>query len=274
MRLYTCVPEYVTTPEGSEEFMPIDHRSDRPVYAQIADELRGRIKTGAYAPGAKLPSAAELVREYEVSRVTIDRALAVLVAEGRIETVRGKGVYVREVPPVLRMGNHRFSRAARREGKGALAAEAERLGLAWRSEELELAKVASPGEVREVLGEDESAVKRRRMWVAETPTQLADSYLPLSVAEAIGFLDGATAPGGVYGLLEQHGHRITKFQERISVRTAEPEEAIALDLPLAAPVAVLVRIAYDQDGRAVEYFDSVAAGDRHVYVYDFDAPDD
>ncbi len=254
--------------------MPIDQRSDRPVYAQIADELRARIKSGEYAPGAKLPSGAELVAEYGVARATVDRALAVLLAEGRIESARGKGYFVREVPPVLRLGNNRFSRAARREGKGALADEAERLGLTWRSEELELTVGESPGEVREVLGEDRSAVKRRRMWVAELPTQLADSYLPLSLAQETGWLDGATAPGGVYGLLEQHGHRVTRFQERISVRTAEPEEAVALDLPLSAPVAVLVRIAYDQDGRAVEYFDSVAAGDKHIYVYDFDAQED
>ena len=34
------------------------------------------------------------------------------------------------------------------------------------------------------------------------------------------------------------------------------------------PVVALVRTAYDSDGKAVEVFDGVAAGDKHVYVYD------
>jgi len=254
--------------------MSIDHRSDRPVYLQIADELRMQINSGEFGPGAKLPSEATLTAHYGVTRLTVRRALAVLAAEGLTESAPGKGVFVRTVAPVMRLGNNRFSRAARREGKGAFAAEAERLGLEWQQEDLELVTVDMPPQIRDVLGEDRAVVKRRRMILAGTPTQLADSYLPFSVADVIGYAAGNTAPGGVYGLLEQHGHRIARFREEIRVRPATPEEAIALDLPYAAPVAALVRVAIDQDGRAVEYFDSVAAGDKHVYVYEFDAPDD
>lgn len=44
-----------TSSEWSSEQVPIDHRSDRPVCHQIADELRDRILSGAFAPGQKLP---------------------------------------------------------------------------------------------------------------------------------------------------------------------------------------------------------------------------
>jgi GntR family transcriptional regulator len=252
--------------------MSVDPRSDRPVYQQIADVLRERIVGGQYPPGSKLPSETELIEEYDVSRLTVRRALAVLMVEGRTESKRGVGVYVREAQPVLRMGNSRFSRADRAAGKGALAAEAERLGLDWDQEVLELTIVDAPPAVREVLGEARVVVKRRRMIVAGKPTQLAASYLPESVATAIKYEECATAPGGVYRLLEEHGHVITRFRESITVRAASPEEAVALGINNAAPVAALVRVAFDQHGRAVEYFDSVAVGDRHVYVYEFDAP--
>ena len=43
-------------------------------------------------------------------------------------------------------------------------------------------------------------------------------------------------------------------------------------MPIGAPVVRLVRVAYAGD-TAVEYFDSVAAGDKHIYRYDFSAPD-
>lgn len=252
--------------------MTIDHRSDRPVYQQIADRLRAKIVDGTLAPGTKLPSETELLTEYDTSRLTVRRALAVLAGEGLTEALRGRGVFVRELPAVMRLGNNRFSREARERGLGAFAAEAERLGLQWAQEDLELAEVEVPPAVADVIGESRAIVKRRRMILAGQPTQLADSYVPKSLAEKIGYDKGATAPGGIYGLLEQHGHQITRFREEIRLRSAAPEEAVALELPQAAPVALLVRIAYDQDGRACEYFDSVAAGDKHVYVYEFDAP--
>lgn len=254
--------------------MTINQHSDRAVYQQVADILRTRIREGTYGPGSKLPSETELLDEFEVSRPTVRRGLAVLQQEGLTGSSRGKGVFVRSDPPVLTVRNNRFSRAARRSGKGALAAEAEALGLSWDSEHLESATVDSPTAVAEILGEPRATVKRRRMLVAGVPTQLADSYVPASLDEEIGWSAGATAPGGIYGLLEQHGHQLVRFREELSVRQATPEEAVALELPPAAPVVVLIRHAIDQNGRVCEYFDSVAAGDKHRYVYEFDAPQD
>lgn len=254
--------------------MAIDQHSDRAVYQQIADALRERIRSGSYAAGSKLPSETELLEEFEVTRQTVRRGLAVLQQEGLTESSRGKGVFVREVPPVLAVRNTRFSRAARRAGKGALAAEAEALGLEWQSEELGVETVTLSPAVAEVLGEDRAVVKRRRMWVGGVPTQLADSYVPASIDAEIKWSEGATAPGGIYGLLEQHGHEITRFREELTVRHASPEESVALDLPSAAPVVVLTRHAIDQAGKVCEFFDSVAAGDKHRYVYEFDAPQD
>lgn len=254
--------------------MPINQQSDRSVYQQIADELRTRIRGGTYQPGGKLPSETELVEEFDVTRITVRRGLAVLQQEGLTETVRGKGVFVSLPPPVIALRNSRFSRAARRAGRGALAAEAEALGLTWRSEELEVATVELSPVIAEVLGEARAVVKRRRMWVGEVPTQLADSYVPLSIDGAIGWSGGAQAPGGIYGLLEENGHLITRFREELAARQASPEESVALLLPPASPVVRLVRHAIDQDGCVVEYFESVSAADKHSYVYEFDAPDD
>lgn len=252
----------------------IDQHSDRAVYMQIADALRERVRAGTYAAGAKLPSETELLEEFGVTRQTVRRGLSVLQQEGLTESRRGRGVFVRETPPVIAVRNSRFSRSARQAGKGALAAEAEALGVEWRSEELEVTTVDLPPAVAEVLGEERAVVKRRRMWVGGSPTQLADSYVPVSIDAKIKWSAGATAPGGIYGLLEANGHEIVRFREELTVRHATPEESVALELAPAAPVVVLVRHAIDQTGRVCEYFDSVAAGDKHRYVYEFDAPQD
>jgi GntR family transcriptional regulator len=233
--------------------MVINHRSDRPAYQQIADVLRERIRDGVYAAGSKVPSETELLAEFGVTRQTVRRGLAVLAREGLTEASRGRGVFVRQAPPVLTMRTARFSRAARRAGNEALAVEAvEELGLEWRSEDLGTEIVDAAPDVRRALGEDQAAVKRCRMWVGGVPTQLTDSYIPASIDARIGWTAGAPAPGGIYGLLEQHGYEIRRFREELAARQATPEESVALELPAAAPVVVLVRHAIDGSGRVVE----------------------
>lgn len=253
--------------------MSVDPRSDRPIYHQIGDDLRKKITSGAIPRGSKLPSEAELTREYDVTRLTVRRALAVLAAEGLTEPVRGKGVFVRKTSPVIRLGRSRFSRAAREAGKGAFAAEAERLGLPWDQEELEVAVVPTPHEAQDLWEDTRCWVKRRRMILNGEPTQLADSYVPYGLAHQLGLDDGGTAPGGLYGFFDKFGHTVTRFREELSVRSAAPEESVALHLPIGSPVAVLRRIAFDQYGLPLEWFDSVATADHHRWVYEFDAAD-
>ncbi|MGW4466058.1 GntR family transcriptional regulator [Micromonospora sp. NPDC004704] len=72
----------------------IDLPAGRAVYRQIADELRQKINSGSIAPGVLLPSSAQLEGTYGVSRETIRRTLAVLRAEGLVQTEPGVGTRV------------------------------------------------------------------------------------------------------------------------------------------------------------------------------------
>lgn len=64
----------------------------------IADDLRRQIATGCIQPSERLPSEADLADRYEVSTVTLRRALAVLQGEGLVEKIHGKGNFVRRPP--------------------------------------------------------------------------------------------------------------------------------------------------------------------------------
>lgn len=65
-------------------------------YEEIADDLRARIESGAYPPGSRMPSRRELGEQYGVSDTVLDKAFMILRVEGRVETLAGVGVYVRE----------------------------------------------------------------------------------------------------------------------------------------------------------------------------------
>lgn len=77
----------------------IDHESGRPVYAQLADIVAGRIAAGELVPDRPIPAETRLAEEYGVARLTARRAVRELRERGLVYTVRGKGSYVVEPPP-------------------------------------------------------------------------------------------------------------------------------------------------------------------------------
>lgn len=72
----------------------------------VVDDLKGRILGGDLAPGAKLPSEAELIERHEVSRTVVREALQRLQASGLIETFQGRGSFVLDVPAPRVFGEH------------------------------------------------------------------------------------------------------------------------------------------------------------------------
>ncbi|GLX95531.1 winged helix-turn-helix domain-containing protein [Herbidospora sp. NBRC 101105] len=74
-------------------------KTGRPGYLQIADDLRSQIQSGKLAPGAALPSTAELGARYDVSASVVKSAISVLRTEKLIIGQQGKGVFVREQLP-------------------------------------------------------------------------------------------------------------------------------------------------------------------------------
>jgi GntR family transcriptional regulator, arabinose operon transcriptional repressor len=67
-----------------------------PRYGQVAERLRGEVVQGVYAPGSRLPAEVEMARSLGVSRGTLRHALRLLVSEGVLRTVPGRGTFVAE----------------------------------------------------------------------------------------------------------------------------------------------------------------------------------
>ena len=63
-------------------------------YERVAERLAAEIRSGAYAPGERLPSERDLARRLEVGRASVREAIAALQVEGLIETRPGSGSFV------------------------------------------------------------------------------------------------------------------------------------------------------------------------------------
>ena len=72
----------------------LSNSSDKPIYEQIASQIRNAIMSGELTPGEQLPSIRALATELRISAITTKRAYADLETQGFVETVPGKGCFV------------------------------------------------------------------------------------------------------------------------------------------------------------------------------------
>ncbi|MFN4143228.1 histidine utilization repressor [Aestuariivirga sp.] len=68
----------------------------QPLYARVKDHIRENIRAGTWEPGRRVPSENELVESFGISRMTANRALRELSAEGLLSRVPGVGTFVKE----------------------------------------------------------------------------------------------------------------------------------------------------------------------------------
>ena len=72
----------------------ISNSSDKPIYEQIASQIREQVLVGDLAEGEQLPSIRALATQLRISAITTKRAYQDLEAQGYIHTVPGKGCFV------------------------------------------------------------------------------------------------------------------------------------------------------------------------------------
>lgn len=72
----------------------IDPTGKVPPYRQVAEIIAGKISTGHYPRGTRIPTESELVESYDIARSTARRAVAWLRDQGLVETIPTRGSYV------------------------------------------------------------------------------------------------------------------------------------------------------------------------------------
>jgi len=85
----------------------VDSRSPTPIYAQLDRSIRAAIATGALGAGVQLPTVRQLAVELSINANTVARVYAQLERDGILETRRGVGTFVREVPTPQEARTHR-----------------------------------------------------------------------------------------------------------------------------------------------------------------------
>lgn len=252
---------------------------DLPPYRKIADELRALILSGGLRTGEKLKSENELKDQYETTRVTVRKALALLKADGLLVSEQGRGVFVRPRPKVQMLTAGANFRQRRATGVSNFNAEVEAQGLRPEQRILSVEEAQAPADVAARLGVDEGAtviVRRRAFFVNDEPMQLVDGYYLAELFSGTQVAQPRRIRGGVSQLIEDPdgpiGQRIIQFVEDLEIRMPTPDETDALKIPPGVPLARVLRTAHTSAGQNVEVLDSRVPCDRHVFRYVIDVP--
>lgn len=246
---------------------------NRSKFRQVADTIRTAIQRGDYPRGGALPREDVLAEQLGVSRATVNDAVRVLVAEGLVRIHRGKGMFVTEIPPILRNAQARYASRAREQGRGAFDVEIRALGREPRIEQ-RIERVTPPAHVAEILGvsadEVSTVVRARRMGADDTPVQLADSYIPLDIAMGTALEQPDTGPGGIISRFAELGHAQVRITERVTVRPPTEEEAQFLKMSEDQRVYEILHTGWTAEGRAVEV--SIHIMPTHQWTLEYEWP--
>ena len=227
----------------------VSERAAKPAWVQIEEQLSDRIESGHLAPGERLPAERDLALALAVSRMTVRQALASLAASGLVERGVGRGTFVRDVPKVV----HDLTRVA------GFTEDVERQGLEAGARILAAGEHPAPGQVAQALdiaaGTPVVRLERVRLG-GDQPLTLEDTWVP---AERFPDLLSLDLSGSLYALMREHYDLApVSATERLEPVAARSHEAALLGVPEGSPLMLVVRIAYAEDGTAVEF-----AQDRH-----------
>lgn len=239
----------------------------RPLYLQIADDLRRDILRGIRAPGSALPSIAELVQRCETSTTTVRQAFNLLRSEGLVYGQQGKGMFVRQD----RSRYHRFlgDLYGRRAQGSPMAAIVEHAGATPRWEHRSTRATATPTIADRLQLEpgDHVMITDYIFLADDEPVMLSTSYEPLALTGGTPIeLPDSGETSGVIPRFSSIGIEIDRVLEDVTARAPRPHESTSLRVPPGVPVMSVERTYFAGD-LAVESADIVVAADNYVLRY-------
>jgi GntR family transcriptional regulator len=236
--------------------LDVDRNLPVPLYYQLREALLTLIKEGQLKEGDLVPTERELGEKFQVSRITVRRAIDELVREGYLVTYQGKGTFVAR-PKIQRHMTHMKSFSEE------MAEEGHRPG----SRLLSVRHERAVGYLASAL----NVTEETWIWVVER-LRLADDE-PICISSAYLNLppDVSLTPAelqqhvSLWSILEKKGIFLSTSEETIQAAAAGEREANLLEVEVGSPLLLVEGIVYSDQGVPIEYHQIFNRGDRYTY---------
>ena len=223
-----------------------------PLYLQLQQLIRDGIGKQLLAQGDAIPPERDLATEYNVSRITVRKAIGGLVEEGLLTRRRGAGTFVagRVEKSFSKLSSFSEDMAAR--GRTASSSWISRAAGIVNPEEA-LALGLSPG----------APVLRfnRLRFADEVPMALEYSTVAGYCLPSVEAVDDS-----LYAALDAAGNRPVRALQRLRAVPFGAEQARMLEVDAGAPGLLIERHGFLRDGRAAEFTRSYYRGDAYDFV--------
>lgn len=225
------------------------------LYYQLKEEFLRRITSKQWLPGQKIPAEMELCRLYDVSRITVRKAIDELVRSGHLVRQQGRGTFVTNLSVEQHLSKfYSFSE------------ELKSRGIVEHVRVLQFETVAASGSVAAALAVEPAAqvfhLTRLRM-VDETPYTLETSHIPVAVCP--GLTQAALTEKGLYNAMRACGVHPDRVIEKFRATALRNDEAARMGLSVGTPAMHLERVTYFAH-TPVEYCNSIVRGDFFTYT--------
>jgi len=225
------------------------------LYYQLRENLAKKIASHEWKPGEKIPSEAELCKTYNVSRITVRKAIEDLVRSGQLIKHQGKGTFVTNVSM-----EHKLSKFY------SFSEELTLSGMTERAQILSFDIVPAGEEVSEKLSmqkhEQIFMIKRLRM-ADEMPYTVEISYIPYALCP--GLTEKNITENGLYNSMRSLNIFPERIIEKIRAAVVSKSDAGLMKIKPNAPAIKLERLTY-YGVLTIEYCVSIVRGDFFTYT--------
>jgi len=206
------------------------------LYQQVKDFIAGRIQDGTWRAGDRLPSENELVQQFGISRMTVNRALRELVEQGRIRRTAGVGSFVADDKPQSNLLQI-----------ASLAQDIRSRGHDYACEVIAVERISATLEIAAALGLNTGASVFHSLCVHKedgVPMQLEDRYVNPAMAPGFDQQDFSSEQPSDFLL------RTVLFDQMEHVVDAvlpTPQQAHLLQMDIGQPCLLLTRRTWQRD---------------------------
>lgn len=228
------------------------------LYNQLYHKIVDQIRNGVLVNGTRLPPERELCSVYQVSRITVRRAMERLARDGYVSRRQGRGTFI-----LASRLEHKMNRLYR------LRDELASQGMKQDIRILDWVSIQADGLIAENLHlPDLTSVYRltRLFLIDDKPLTVETSYLPTRLFSQP-FNPALLSENGLYATLKQFGFPPTRATEQLRIILADKETAALLHRTQGEPCMLIAR-STESNGQMVEYTTNIIPGDLFTYSVD------